>query len=282
MNRRSLLLAAAASAAFASPAAAQSGRQGDSAAPIDSGFSGRAPAAYLSAEQAADFAKQIENDLAARQARLAIVFRSGRTRDALPEGISYTHGAFWAYAPIDTAAGERVFGYAVYNLYHGDGETMPRTRSYLHQDFPLDFVRGTAVDDVAVIVPSPEMQRRILHIMATPLYQQLHIASYSLISNPLDARHQNCNEFMLDVIAAAAWEQTDYAQIKANLRRHFRPTRVRANLFERIFGPMTDERLKTDDQRGNLVTATYESMARFMADNQLSQDAYVLQRQVAP
>lgn len=281
MNRRALLAATA--AAMAGPVFAQSsGRgQGESAPPIDSGFSGPAPSAHLSVEEAADFAKQIERDLAAREARLAIVFRCGRARDALPEGIAYTHGAFWAYVPINTAEGEQTHGYAVYNLYHGDGESLPRDQSYLHQDFPLDFVRGTAVDDVAIIVPSPEMQRRVLHIMASPLYEQLHVASYSLVSNPLDPRHQNCNEFMLDVLAAAAWEQTDYTQIKANLRRHFRPTRVRTNLFERIFGPMSDPRLKMDDQRGAVVTTTYESMARFMQDNDLVQEAYVLQRAVA-
>jgi hypothetical protein len=221
MRRRQFLIGAAA-LATASPAFAQSTntRQGDARSLTDSGFSSRAANPHLSPEAAIAFAKQIENDLAAKQARLAIVFRTGRTRDNLPEGISYTHGAFWAYVPITTAEGQSVHGYAVYNLYHGDGETMPRTQSYLHQDFPLDFVRGSAVDDVGIIVPSPEMQRRILHIMASPTYEQLHIPSYSLVANPLDARHQNCNEFMLDVIGSAAWETTDYDQIKANLRRH--------------------------------------------------------------
>ncbi|MEQ1616775.1 MAG: DUF2145 domain-containing protein [Terricaulis sp.] len=282
MRRRSFLLAGAA-ASIAGPAMAQSsgGRQGDSAA-VDSGFSSRAPNAHLTPEEALAFAKQVENDLAARQARLALVFRTGRPRSALPEGISYTHGAFWAYVPITTAAGEQVHGYAVYNEYSGDGVTVPRTSSYLHQDFPLDFIRASAVDDVAIIIPSPEMQRRILHIMASPTYEQLHIQSYSLVANPLDARHQNCNEFMLDVIGSAAWETSDYNQIKANLRRHFRPTRVRAGLFERLLGPIADERLRMDDQSGRIVTATYESMAVFMQENGLGQESYVLQRAVAP
>jgi hypothetical protein len=169
-------------------------------------------------------------------------------------------------------------GYAVYNLYHGDGRTLARTQSYLHQDFPLDFVRGAAVDDVAVIVPTPEMQRRILRVMASTAYDELHVESYSLISNPLDARHQNCTEFLLDVIAAAAWETSDYAQIKTNLAAHYRPTRVGAGPLERIFGPMVDERLRTDDQRGALQTATYESMATFMLENGLAEEAYVLRR----
>lgn len=278
--RRTLLLGAAAFAA--TPAFAQSNnRQGDASSPTDSGFSARGSVAHLSDEAAVAFAKQIEDDLAARQARLAIVFRTGRPRSALPDGISYTHGAFWAYVPLTLADGTQTHGYAVYNLYHGDGTTLARDRSYLHQDFPIDFVRGTAVDDVGVIVPSPEMQRRIMHVMASPAYEQMHVESYSLIANPLDARHQNCNEFMLDVIACAAWETTDYNQIKANLREHFRPTRVRVNLFERAIGPMTDVRVKTDDHRGRIATATYESMAEFMQRMQLLQTNYVLQRTIA-
>lgn len=279
MRRRSFLLLASATASLAGSAFAQSGggQQGDSA-----GFSSRAPNPHLALEDAVAFAKQIENDLAARQARLALVFRTGRPRSALPEGISYTHGAFWAYVPITTTAGEQMHGYAVYNEYSGDGVSLPRTSSYLHQDFPLDFVRASAVDDVAIIIPSPEMQRRILHLMASPTYAQLHVASYSLVANPLNARHQNCNEFMLDVIGSAAWETTDYDQIKANLRRHFRPTRVRANLFERVLGPIADERLRMDDQSGRIVTATYESMAAFMQESGLGQESYILQRTIAP
>ncbi len=277
--RRTLLLGAA--ALTATPAFAQSTRQGDASSVTDSGFSARGSVAHLTDEQAVAFAKQIEDDLAARQARLALVFRTGRPRSALPEGISYTHGAFWAYVPLTLADGTQTHGYAVYNLYHGDGTTLPRDQSYLAQDFPIDFVRGTAVDDVGVIVPSPEMQRRIMQVMASPAYEQMHVESYSLISNPLDPRHQNCNEFMLDVIGSAAWETTDYAQIKANLRQHFRPTRVRVNLFERAIGPMTDVRVKTDDHRGRVATATYESMADFMQRTGLMQASYVLQRTIA-
>jgi hypothetical protein len=279
IGRRSFLAAGA--LAFAAPAFAQSAaNQGDASTAADSGFSGRAPIAHLTPDQAAAFAKQVEEDLAARQARLALVFRTGRTRDKLPPGIAYTHGAFWAYVPIRLADGRQVNGYAVYNLYHGDGTTLARDQSYLHQDFPLDFVRGSAVDDVAVIVPSPEMQRRIMHVMASPTYQQMHVPSYSLIANPLDARHQNCNEFMLDVIGAAAWETSDYNQVVTNLREHYRPRRVRVNLFQRAFGPMSDPRVKMDDQSGRIVTATYESMATFMRDNDLLQEHYVLNRTV--
>jgi hypothetical protein len=243
------------------------------------GFSARgAPASHLTAEQAAAFSKQVERDLADKGARLAIVFRTGETRDMLPDGISYTHGAFWTFVPISLDDGRVINGYAVYNLYHGDGKTLAMDKSYLHQDFPIDFVAPSAVDDIAVIVPTAEMQRRILSIMDSPTYRALHIEAYSLVSNPHDIRYQNCTEFMLDIIAAAAWETADMAQIKANLKQHFRPTKVKTSLIERFLAPLAEDRIKTDDQGSTIITATYESMAAFMRDNGLLKEAYILRR----
>ena len=243
------------------------------------GFSARgAPASHLTAEQAAAFSKQVERDLADRGTRLAIVFRTGETRDMLPDGISYTHGAFWTFVPISLDDGRVINGYAVYNLYHGDGKTLAMDKSYLHQDFPIDCVAPSAVDDIAVIVPTAEMQRRILSIMDSPTYRALHIEAYSLVSNPHDIRYQNCTEFMLDIIAAAAWETADMAQIKANLKQHFRPTKVKTSLIERFLAPLAEDRIKTDDQGSTIITATYESMAAFMRDNGLLKEAYILRR----
>ena len=237
-----------------------------------------ASAPHLTGEQAALFAKQIERDLAAKGARLAIVFRTGEARDTLPEGISYTHGGFWTYVPISLDDGRVVNGYAVYNLYRGDGKSLPTDRSYLHQDYPIDLALASGVDDVGVIIPTPEMQRRILAIMDSPDYRKLHITPYSLVSNPHDIKYQNCTEFMLDIIAAAAWETTDMQQIKVNLKAHFKPTEVKVSGFERFFAPIAHKEIKTDDQDGKIVTATYESLAVFMKDNGLLQESYVLQR----
>ena len=244
----------------------------------DSGFSGRALQAHYTAAEAAAFAKQVERDLAAKGARVALVFRTGRPRDKLPEGIAYTHGAFWVYTDITGADGKVYKGYVSYNLYQGDGKSRPADQSYLAQDFPLDFIAANQVDDVGVIIPSPEMQRRIRAIIVSPSYEKLHVTSYSLVSNPLNAAHQNCTEFLLDVIAAAIWQTDDYPQIKADLVASFTPTRVKANMFERAFGPMVSPALKMDDQSGPIRTATYESIAGFMRNNNLLKENYVLIR----
>lgn len=233
---------------------------------------------HLSAEEARSFSKEIEQALAARGARVALVFRSGRPRADLPEGIAYTHGAFWVYQTARLPDGREVQGYAVHNLYSGDGESLPKTRSKLVQDFPFDFVAGSHEDDVAVIVPAPEVQRRLYGVIASPAYAALHVDEYALVSNPADARYQNCNEFMLDVLAAAVWETADYAQIKANLAAAFKPARLKAGGLKRLFAPMVDSRLRTGDHEGPVETVTFESLAAFMDENGYAEEVFTLER----
>jgi len=226
-------------------------------------------------EHLAAFSKTIENELAGRGARVAIVFRAGAPRSTLPKGISYTHGAFWVYRTIATANGETIHGYAVYNLFAGDGKQWPATESRLVQDWPYNFTAGTTVDDVAIIIPTPEMQRRILARIDSPVYTSLHNPHYSLIANPLQDKYQNCNGFMLDVVASAAWDTTDHGQILADLKAHYQPTKVEVGPFRRLLAPLADHRIQTDDQGDTIVTATFESMGAFMHANGLSDAEYV-------
>ena len=242
------------------------------------GISTAGSVAHLTPVQAAAFSKQIEDDLASRGARVAMVFRTGRPRSKLPKGISYTHGAFWVYRTIATQDGRTLNGYAVYNLYAGDGKAWPSDVSRLVQDWPVNFTIGSAVDDVAVIVPSPEMQRRMLAVIDSPDYARLHNPSYSLISNPWVGKYQNCNDFMLDVIASGLWGTTDEAQLRADERAHFTPTLVQAGGLMRLFGPLVDKRIKTDDQSGPIRTVAYESMTDFMRQNGLLETSYILTR----
>lgn len=222
---------------------------------------------FIDRQMAAGFSRQIEQELASRGARVGIVFRTGRDREKLPSGIRYTHGAFWVYQPIQLSDGRVVNGYAVYNLYNAADD--PRA-SYLKQDFPFDFTRPMAIAEAGLIVPTPAMQERIIAVMASPDYQALHQPVYSLISNPHDPRYQNCNEFMLDVVAAALWETADRAQLKSNLRAHYTPAKIQTNLLQRIFAPMVDDRLVTEDHRGAVRTTTFRSMGEFMEANGLA------------
>jgi len=240
-------------------------------APAAQAGSGAAPISPFPIEASADFAKQIERELAGQGTRIALVFRTGRARSDLPDGIRYTHGAFWIYSQVQTEDGETLSGYSVHNLYHGAED---RRTSHLTQDWPVNFTQGDVIGEAGIIIPSPEMQRRLLGLFARGEADDLHQPDYSLISNPHDGRFQNCNEYMLDVIAAAIWETTDRDRIKANLAAHFEPATVRTGLLERLFGPSVDERVRLDDQRGPIHTATFASIGDFLMDNGLATAVY--------
>ena len=232
------------------------------------------PITHFAIEDSADFAKQIERDLAARGTRIAMVFRAGRAREDLPAGVRYTHGAFWIYSELVSETGEMFRGYSVHNLYHGEED---QRQSYLAQDWPLNFTRGDVVGEVGIVIPSPEMQRRLLGLFARGEINALHQPEYSLISNPLDTRFQNCNEFMLDIVAAAAWETTQRDVLKTNLAAWFEPTRVQTSLVERLFGPSVDDRIRLDDHRGAIRTTTFASMGEFMTRFSLASEVYELE-----
>ncbi|RKR00128.1 DUF2145 domain-containing protein [Maricaulis maris] len=239
------------------------------------GDSDARPVDHFTLREAADFSKQVERELAERGAYIALVFRSGRPRDDLPDGVRYTHAAFWVYGPVTEFDGSQGHGYAVYNLYHGQADP---TRSYLAQDWPLDFMRGDAVGEVGVIIPSEAMQIRLLDVLASDQYDNLHQPAYSLLSNPSDLRYQNCTEFMLDVIAAAAWLTDDRTRIKINLDAYFAPTLVRLGWWQRLTAGWFDPRIRLDDQAsGPVEIASFTSIADFMLAFELAEESFEIQ-----
>ena len=129
------------------------------AAGLSEGFSQADAKALYSAEQIIGFAKRMEQTLAAKGARVAIVSRIGRPLDEMPEGMRYTHVGFAVYSQITTRDGRPLRGYAMYNAYQSDAH--PDTSS-LVQDYPVDFFAGVAVLEAGILIPSAELQRRLL------------------------------------------------------------------------------------------------------------------------
>lgn len=135
---------------------------------------------YIPAEQIIHFSKQVEKSLAARGARVAILARVGRPLAEMPEGMHFTHVSFALYSQITTHDGRILPGYAIYNEYQSNER--PDTSSLI-QDFPVDFFAGVAVLEAGVIIPSPELQKRLLQTIASPAYRKLHDPHYFAFAN---------------------------------------------------------------------------------------------------
>lgn len=225
----------------------------------------------LPANEVARFANRVQQDLAARGANVAIVSRVGRDPAVLPNGIDYTHVAFWVYSRVTRADGTTGMGYRVYNLYQQEGNL---TRSDLVQDTPSDFFAGAHSLDAGIIIPDPRLQRKLLNVITSPTYAALHNANYSVLANPRTGQFQNCTEHTLDVLMAALYDTSDRPQIKANIAAHFEAQSVPLNGLQRLFAPAASQALTTADHGANVGTATFGSIARFMQSNNLHDEIY--------
>ena len=225
----------------------------------------------LPAAQVASFSNWVQQDLAAQGVNVAIVSRVGRDPSVLPDGINYTHVAFWVYSRITQTDGRTGMGYRVYNLYQTPGDL---TRSDLVQDTPSDFFAGAHSLDAGIIIPDARLQRKLLNVIASPTYAALHNANYSVLANPRSGLFQNCTEHTLDVLMAALYDTSDPSRIKANIAAHFVPQPVPLNGLQRLFAPAASQALTTADHGSSVGTATFGSIAAFMETHDLSDAVY--------
>lgn len=227
--------------------------------------------AILPLDQVAAFSNRVQQDLAARGVRVALVGRVGRDPAQLPDDISYTHVGLWVYSRITSADGSTGMGYQVYNLYQQAGDS---TRSDLVQDRPVDFFSGAHVLDAGIIIPDPRLQTKLLNVIASPTYQALHNPQYAALSNPNTNQFQNCTEHTLNVLMAALYDTNEINQIKANIQAYFAPQVIQVNGLQRAFAPVASGALTTADHGATVATATFGSIARFMQANDLDDQVY--------
>lgn len=230
------------------------------------GFSGSSSSAgealHFSPEQIVKFAKKVEKAMAAKGARVAILARMGRPPAELPNGMHFTHIAFAVYSEITTQDGRKVPGYAIHNLYQKDGR--PDVSS-LVQDFPVDFFGGVAVLEAGILIPSPELQQRLMGLIGTPSYNSLHDPRYSVIANPYTLGRQNCTEFVLDVVNSAIYQTDDISKLKDVAKSYFTAQRVNVSPFKLMLGSMFSTEVSLSDHDGNPSTATFETLSSYLA-----------------
>ncbi|MCP4023201.1 MAG: DUF2145 domain-containing protein [Desulfobacteraceae bacterium] len=216
---------------------------------------------HFEPERIVKFAKKVEKTLAQKGARVAVVARLGRPRDTLPGGVKYTHVGFAVYSQITTADNRKMPGYAMYNLYQSNEKP---DRSDLIQDFPVDFFAGVQVLEAGLIIPTPQLQQRLLEVLASPTYKELHNPRYSVIANPFTLDFQNCTEHTLDVIISAIYQTTDTAAIKANEKAYFKPHPVRIDPIKLFLGSLFSSEVSTRDHEGPIVISTFNSIGQFL------------------
>ena len=219
------------------------------------------------------FAKSVEHYAAQRGARAFIIGRVGRPEDSLPEGIRFTHTAVAIYSSIALEDGTTRKGYAVHNLYQKADAV---DESELVTDYPTDFFWSAKVLKAGVIIPSADLQQRLISLYAEGKAQAVHVPSYSAIANPFNSKYQNCTEYTLDIINAAIYQTQDKAKLKANAKAHFKPMVVQESPIKILLGSVVMKDIARDDHSGPVATTTFSSIARYLNQNSLLKEASVL------
>lgn len=231
--------------------------------------------AQFAPEAITHFAKQVEKYVAAQGARVVILGRIGRPPEELPKGVTFTHTAIAIYSSITLPDGKTVKGYAIHNLYQNDKKL---DRSDLVTDYPIDFFWGVHQLRAGIIIPTPELQQRLLQAYASGVDKTLHRPAYSILANPFNDRYQNCTEYTLDVINAAIYQTTDYQQIKANTKAHFKAQPIKISGLKLLVGSMLMEDVTIQDHSGKVVTATFDTIGDYLADNRLLERAIIFEQ----
>ncbi len=225
----------------------------------------------LPIEDVTSFAEQVERNLAARGAHVAIVSRVGRDPAELPEGIAYTHVGIWVYSDLTLDDGSQARGYRVHNLYQRAEDL---DVSDLVQDDPVDFFAGAQSLDAGIIIPDRRLQAKLLDVLTSPAYANLHNANYSAIANPNNNDYQNCTEHTLNLLMAALYDTDDMSRIKANIRVHFEPQEINVSPVKRLLGPVIMDGVTMRDQGNTVRTTTFTTIADFMKRFELAESVH--------
>lgn len=228
---------------------------------------------HFKADEIIQFSKKVEKTMAQKGARVAILARVGRDRASLPNGVNFTHVALAVYSQITTADNRKVPGYAIYNLYQR-AETPDI--SDLIVDYPVDFFAGVELLEAGIIIPTPELQERLLTVIASDTYKKLHNPHYSVIANPFTVEYQNCTEHTLDVIVSAIYQTDDIKVIKANEKAYFTPLKLDINPLKLMLGSMFVSDITLSDHPSSPETTTFETIGGFLAKNNLATETIIV------
>ena len=220
--------------------------------------------------EVSQFAKDVERYAASQGARAFIIGRVGQAEKDLPKGIAYTHTAIAVYSNIQLEDGEFAKGYAIYNLYQTEGNL---DKSTLVTDYPVDFFWGADVLKAGIVIPSKDLQTRIIEAIQQGNGVAIHNPKYSMLSNPFNSRYQNCTEHTLDLINSAIYQTTNVKQLKTNAKAYFAPQKVNVSGLKLALGGLFMEGIHSSDHKGKPRTATFTTIAQYLKDFDLLNQA---------
>lgn len=128
--------------------------------------------------------------------------------------------------------------------------------------------------ETRVLVPGPDMQARLVQVMAGRAPRRLHEARYNMLSYVYSTRYQNSNQWVLEVLAsagAAPGQVETRTEAQAWLKaRHYDPGTVEVPAAVRLGARMFRANVAFDDHpfdrrmAGHIDTVNADALVRFV------------------
>lgn len=129
---------------------------------------------------------------------------------------------------------------------------------------------------VGIIVPDKVLQKRLIGVISSDTYQRLHNPDYSAIASPYNNHYQNCTEFVTNVIFASIYKTDNLQEIKTGIRAWFAPQPIEASQLKLTLGSLFMPDIKLDDHNGKPRTATFTTIAEFLAAENLAEEVLMV------
>jgi len=197
----------------------------------------RAPAPE-SVRKGLALAFKTRNALGKTDARLVLIGRVGA--DLSAQGLRYSHMGFAWRGTLD---GRWQIMHLLNHCGRADSDLFDEGLGNFFLDDPFAY-------ESIVEVPSPGLQEKLLHVLASPEPDLLHTASYSMIAYPYSARYQNSNQWVLELIAAGIANARGMSRTDAQrwLRDSgYVPSRVRISPMQRLGATLFRANVRFDD-----------------------------------
>jgi hypothetical protein len=194
-------------------------------------------------------------------AEVAVVARVGR--DLSRYGLRYSHVAFaWRGHPRGD-----------WTMVEALNQCGTATSALYDDGLANFFLDDMFAYQAKIVIPSPEVQRRIADVLVAGRGGRFHEPRYNLVAYPFATRYQNSNQWLLETLADALAERPISSRSEAQawlLASDFRPSTLHVPAIERLGAQLFRVNVAFDDQpidrrmAGNIDVVSAESVLDFI------------------
>lgn len=227
------------------------------------------PMSAVALERGMALAARTATALDASGAQVVLLARAGQ--DLSRYGLRYSHLA-WAYRSANPQ------GQMVWRVVHKLNHCGTAEAAVYRQGFGEFFLDDPWRFEAAWVVPSPELQARLLPVLQdTARATLLHHKPYNLVSYVWGQRYQQSNQWAIETLAVAAEGVRTRQQAQAWLQvKGYEPTTLRLGAFTRLGGRIGSANIAFDDHPNEkrfsdrIETVTADSVFDWLARSALS------------